>query len=110
MLDSLLETLLDALPQAQEHRLAGRAHGGLLLRVGLELVAMGLSGKPGADPAMARHVRSQRSLGSHDRRLVTDLAYGVVRDRRILERLLALGLLAPLAGAALDSGRLARQE
>ena len=86
----MLETLLDALPQAQEHRLAGRAHGGLLLRVGLELVAMGLSGKPGADPAMARHVRSQRSLGSHDRRLVTDLAYGVVRDRRILERLLAL--------------------
>ena len=86
----MLETLLDALPRAQEHRLAGRAHGGLLLRVGLEIVAIGLGGKPGADPAMARHVRSQRSLGSHDRRLVTDLAYGVVRDRRLLERLLAL--------------------
>jgi 16S rRNA (cytosine967-C5)-methyltransferase len=90
LLKTLLETLLDALPRAQEHRLAGRAHVGLLLRVGLELVAIGLGGKPGADPAMARHVRSQRSLGSHDRRLVADLAYGVVRERRLLERLLAL--------------------
>ncbi len=90
MLETLLETLLDALPQAQEHRLASRAHGGLLKRVGLELLEMGLSGKPGADSAMARHLRSQRSLGSHDRRLVADLAFGVVRDRRILERLLAL--------------------
>ena len=89
MLETLLETLLDALPQAQEHRLASRAHGGLLKRVGLELLEMGLSGKPGADSAMARHLRSQRSLGSHDRRLVADLAFGVVRDRRILERLLA---------------------
>ena len=76
------------LPEEPSRRALAAGRPGVFRDMGVALLSHALSSKGATDKGLSRKIRAERRLGSKDRPLVMSVLYGVLRRKRLLERLL----------------------